>query len=70
MCSVVCKYLLENKDDFVIFLRLNDVLVESYVFLMMYDGNWVIELEILVLVYMLFVDIFMYLESWWIKFLG
>lgn len=34
VCSVVCKYLLENKNDFVFFLRLNDVLIESYVFLM------------------------------------
>lgn len=68
--SAVCKHLLENKDDFVTFLRSNDVSVESHVSSMMHDGNWATELEILALAHMLSVDIFTYSESRWIKFLG
>lgn len=68
--SAVCKHLLENKDDFVTFLRSNDVSVESHVSSMMHDGNWATELEILALVHMLSVDIFTYSESRWIKFSG
>lgn len=34
------------------------------------EGNWVMEIEIFVLVYMLLVDIFIFLNGNWFKFLG
>lgn len=68
--GAICQHLLENKEDFVTFLRSNDVSIESHVSAMMQDGNWATELEILSLAHMLSVDIFTYSESRWIKFSG
>lgn len=37
---------------------------------MMEEGKWVIELEILVCVYLLGLDIFIFFDNFWVRFLG
>lgn len=70
MCIKMCEYVRENYLIFGNFFRLNIEFFQGYINRMCIFGIWVIEFEIIVMFYMLYVEIFIFSDGIWKKFFG
>lgn len=68
--TTICNHILRNETAFKTFLRTNESSIKSHVSLMMEEGKWATELEILACAHLLGLDIFTFSDNRWVRFSG